>query len=423
MGGLVGFNNDGFIDSSFAKGTVTGSDVVGGLVGQNLSTDSDGTAVTTGLISHAYATGAVTASSTGTAGGLVGQNSGYISYAYAQGAVGGNVVGGLVGNNQLNNNGYGGSVQYTYAAGAVTATDTGYAGGLVGINEGGKIDSSYATGNVAVNETTSDSGYAGGLIGWNTQSSHYVDPTSGLGIGGTYTNSSYANGTVTAGITYGTSNNLVALDDNTSCFSACSATYSPTTITTMNDLGVSSGFVNINSTDVLLGMPLRFFANSDSKIYDGSTAASTGAAPTVIGLQTSSEVTTQTQQFTSKNAASNLTSVITTFNTLDSDTSSTSSAVYATATSSDSTGTINPKYTAPPFINMLHAESESESATVHETNSIHAEANDVSVDPVSGKVLPHNERVVEALPFSTAIGAGVKMPAGLDVRYGRQAAR
>ena len=417
VGGLVGYNKDGVINSSFALGSVTGTDLVGGLVGQNLSTDSDGTA-STGLISQAYATGAVTASSTGTAGGLVGQNSGYISYSYAKGEVSGNVVGGLVGINQLNNNGYGGSIQYTYAAGAVTASDTGFAGGLVGINDGGNIDSSYATGNVAVNQTTSGSGYAGGLIGWNTNSSLYVDPTSGLPIGGTYTNS-YASGTVTAGISSGIRDSLVALDD-TSC-STCVATNSTTT---MNDLGASaSTFVNFNLTDVLLYMPLRFFANSDSKIYNGSTAASSGAAPTVMGLQTSSEVTTQTQQFTSKNAGSNLTSVITTFSALDSDTSSSSSAAYVIGTSSDSTGTITTFHAAPPFISMAHSESESESANVHETNTIHADANDVHVDPVSGRGLPNNERVVEALPFSTAIGAGVKMPAGLAVRYDRQAAR
>jgi hypothetical protein len=80
-------------------------------------------------------------------------------------------------------------------------------------------------------------------------------------------------------------------------------------------------------------------------------------------------------------------------------------------------------HAGPPFISMAHSESASESANVHETNSIHADANDVSVDPVSGKILPHNERVVEALPFSTAIGAGIKMPAGFAVRYDRQAAR
>jgi len=96
VGGLVGYNN-GTITNSYATGSVTGSDMVGGLVGYNYNS---------GTITNSYATGSVTG--TNPAGGLVGYNGGTITNSYATGSVtlgsvsnngDGYSLGGLAGNN------------------------------------------------------------------------------------------------------------------------------------------------------------------------------------------------------------------------------------------------------------------------------------------------------------------------------------
>ncbi|WP_171051149.1 GLUG motif-containing protein, partial [Halomonas sp. ATBC28] len=122
-------------------GSVTGRDIVGGLVGRN-----------NGSIKRAYATGAV--SGNGYIGGLVGYNpSGTITDAYATGATSGDqTVGGLVGINSS------GTIANAYATGAVSGND--YVGGLVGINNS-TIANAYATGAVSGNDSV------GGLVGWN----------------------------------------------------------------------------------------------------------------------------------------------------------------------------------------------------------------------------------------------------------------
>ena len=94
VGGLVGINNGGNIDKSYATGTVTGTETnymyytyVGGLVGSN-----------TGSVSNSFARGAV--SGDDDVGGLVGYNSSSITNSYSTGAVSGYAyIGGLVGFN------------------------------------------------------------------------------------------------------------------------------------------------------------------------------------------------------------------------------------------------------------------------------------------------------------------------------------
>jgi hypothetical protein len=115
VGGLVG-ENSGTVINSYSTGSVTGNDVVGGLVG-----DSN-----FGSVSNSYSTGNVTGST---------------------------YVGGLVGHNK------GGNVNNSYSTGSVTGDWDG--GGLVGWNDG-TVSNSYSTSNVA-----SEQG-AGGLVGWNT---------------------------------------------------------------------------------------------------------------------------------------------------------------------------------------------------------------------------------------------------------------
>jgi len=115
VGGLVGANR-GSVLNSYATGTVSGYGNVGGLVGENL-----------GTLSNDYATSTVTAERA--VGGLVGWNAaGTIEDSYATGNVAGsNTVGGLVGLN-----GAGASVTLDYASGHVSGASA--AGGLVGIN-------------------------------------------------------------------------------------------------------------------------------------------------------------------------------------------------------------------------------------------------------------------------------------------------
>ena len=90
-GALVGANL-GLVDGSYSTVSVTGGgSQIGGLVGLNGITSG-----VPGLVSNSYASGAVTG--TGIVGGLVGSNSGTLTNNYASGTVtGGNTRGGLSG--------------------------------------------------------------------------------------------------------------------------------------------------------------------------------------------------------------------------------------------------------------------------------------------------------------------------------------
>ncbi len=146
VGGLAG---TGRASNSYATGDVAGNAIVGGLIGNAITVESS------------FAIGNVSASpSGGTAGGLVGVADS-IAGSFALGNVRGNCVGGLAGgiseyfDRRIVNN---------YSLGAVTTTDGGAAGGLVGIRSSHhRIDSSnYSAGKVTV-----ESGVAktGGLVG------------------------------------------------------------------------------------------------------------------------------------------------------------------------------------------------------------------------------------------------------------------
>ena len=140
VGGLVGRNNKGMIEKSYATGKVLGKEAVGGLVGRNNK----------GMIEKSYATGKVLGKEA--VGGLVGSNWGTIQTSYATGKVEGEGgVGGLVGSNW-------GTIQTSYATGKVEGK--GSVGGLVGVNDR-TIEKSYAAGKVE------GEGEVGGLVGWN----------------------------------------------------------------------------------------------------------------------------------------------------------------------------------------------------------------------------------------------------------------
>lgn len=139
VGGLVGFN-EGPVESSYATVTVAGSYYVGGLVGWNDS----------GTIDSSYASGSVVRVDSMGGGGLVGYNSlsGTVNRSYTTGGVdGGDLVGGLVGENH-------GAVESSYATGSVSGDAV--MGGLVGYNAG-TVGSSYWD-----TESTGQSSSAGG---------------------------------------------------------------------------------------------------------------------------------------------------------------------------------------------------------------------------------------------------------------------
>ncbi|KAF0146856.1 MAG: hypothetical protein FD187_3185, partial [bacterium] len=141
--GLFGYVDSGGVvrNIGLEGGSVSGHDVVGGLVGWN-----------SGTITQTYATGII--SGNNYVGGLVGRNYGTITQTYATGAVSGNTyVGGLAGAGR-------GTITQTYATGAVSGDS--HIGGLVGWNDDeGTITQTYATGAVSSNT------YVGGLVGRN----------------------------------------------------------------------------------------------------------------------------------------------------------------------------------------------------------------------------------------------------------------
>ncbi len=177
VGALVGYNL-GMITAIHSSASVNGNNYVGGLAGYNSST-----------ISQSYATGQVNAadpykSNRLYSGGLVGLNElGTIELSYASGTVYGQYyVGGLVGANT-----YFSSITESYATG--NATGQLRVGGLAGFNNGSVIDQSYATGYVIARGSN-----GGGLVGlsdninsvtksyWNTDTSGQSTSAGGTGL-------------------------------------------------------------------------------------------------------------------------------------------------------------------------------------------------------------------------------------------------
>ncbi len=170
VGGLVGENNPGTVESSSSDVTVTANDGrIGGLVGFNVN----------GTVTGSHATGNVTAG--WYVGGLVGRNmGGSVSNSYATGNISGsNSVGGLVGDTE------GGSISNSYATGA--ASGGGAVGGLVGYHWQTTVSNCYSLGEVQ------GAGWGvGGLVGyrfggqviqsfWNTETSNQNNSDGGTG--------------------------------------------------------------------------------------------------------------------------------------------------------------------------------------------------------------------------------------------------
>ncbi len=170
--GLFGRTNNATIANIGIDGaSISGGTYLGGLVGRQIG----------GSISQSWVRGRITANSNLShyAGGLVGYHyNGSISQSWASGAVSGNYnVGGLVGAQNF------GSISQSWANG--TTTGNHYVGGLVGYQfDNSSITQSYATGTVSI---TTDSGQAGGLVGvlagGTITASYWDKDTSERGVG------------------------------------------------------------------------------------------------------------------------------------------------------------------------------------------------------------------------------------------------
>jgi The GLUG motif len=152
--------------------------VVGGLLGR-----SDG------IVSNCSSSVTVSGNSGTPTGGLVGHNvvDGVVEQSYSTGSVSiGSAVGGLVGKTE------GGGISDSYSMAAVTGSDGGSAGGLIGSYATGSsapptLNASYSTGTVSGGAST------GGLIGqdlvgsgianayWDLDTSSISDPSKGAG--------------------------------------------------------------------------------------------------------------------------------------------------------------------------------------------------------------------------------------------------
>ncbi|HML42789.1 MAG TPA: GLUG motif-containing protein, partial [Hyphomicrobium zavarzinii] len=175
VGGIVGYAwNGGVIADSFSSADVTGTGVVGGLVGFNQ-----------GTITRSHATGTITATNY-IAGGLVGSNYGTVQFSYATGVVhaASMMAGGLVGDNTD------GRIDYSYSTGSVTGGDS--VGGLVGYMNRAAVLGSYATGSVAGQSSV------GGLVGASANSSHVTQSYWDIQTTGISWGYSYASGTFSA---------------------------------------------------------------------------------------------------------------------------------------------------------------------------------------------------------------------------------
>jgi hypothetical protein len=195
VGGLVGRSFFGDVSNASVTGSVSGTNNVGGLVGQGPASDSYATATVSGDVavgglvgtvrtggsqgvSDSYATGDVSGNQW--VGGLAGVSKRDVSNSYATGDVsapGGSSVGGLIG--RLDG---AGDVSTSYAVGAVTG-DIGV-GGLVGSGFAGATTNSYWD-----EDTTGQSSSAGGtgLTTSEMQGSSATSKMSGFDFANTWT--------------------------------------------------------------------------------------------------------------------------------------------------------------------------------------------------------------------------------------------
>jgi trimeric autotransporter adhesin len=267
-GGLVN-TNSGVIKNSFANVSIYSAtnSTLGGLVGSN-----------SGLITNSFSTGAV--SGTSMVGGLIGSNGtssssspsnilNSFSKATVTGTTGAN-VGGLIGQNASSGSGSSSTVTNSFATGDVwMSTGVNGAGGLIGYNwasganSSAAVINSYATG--SVNGPTSNSGnsyWAGGLIGRNN--------ASGIGANASVSGS-YATGNISIAVSW--LGGLIGLNETTGASSAVDISNSYTTGTIFNNPGA----VVAQGTGGLVGLNRSGASNTSMKIQSSyATGSVTG---------------------------------------------------------------------------------------------------------------------------------------------------
>ncbi|HJW26611.1 MAG TPA: MBG domain-containing protein [Rhodocyclaceae bacterium] len=196
------------------------------------------------------------------------------------GLVGGSVtghagVGSLIGLN------LGGTVSNSYATGNVSGSDA-YAGGLVGLNSGGTVSNSYATGNVSGNVQvggllgsteygTVRNSYATGTVNGNT----YVGGLFAYSYSGTVSNS-YAIGHVTGG------NYAGGLAGYVSNYTSVSKTYATGAVAGSSYVG---GLVGYNNGGLISNSYWNTTTFAGPGIAAGSTSGATGLFSTAMQVQ------------------------------------------------------------------------------------------------------------------------------------------
>ncbi|WP_175735946.1 GLUG motif-containing protein [Burkholderia ambifaria] len=213
LGGLVGWNLSGQIDRASVSGRVEGdrsTTRIGGLVGENLTVlppDVGEATITNSAADVQVVVKGMTPGRFVGAGGLVGRNTGLIAGSSSTGSVQvdgeGAVVGGLVGINDVNGKTRG-TIRASNSSSEVKAAGNAKAGGLVGVNKA-LVDASSASGAV----TAGANSRVGGLVGSNdgdvlaSKASGKVTAGNGssagglIGANGGTVNGSSASGTVT----------------------------------------------------------------------------------------------------------------------------------------------------------------------------------------------------------------------------------
>ncbi len=155
---LVGEMSGGLIENCGAEGSITGRNIVGGLVGFSASPSN---------IIKSYANVSVNANAS--IGAFIGLNRGIMSDVYAKGSVNslsGDNIGGLVGKNDGQNSGNNtGTVARSYFTGTVNGVGN-LIGGLIGYNRYSTISNSFTDASVL------GLGYIGALIGSNDNASY-----------------------------------------------------------------------------------------------------------------------------------------------------------------------------------------------------------------------------------------------------------
>lgn len=174
LGGLIG-SNTGDILRSYAEGTVSGNERVGGLAGESNQ----------GRLYQCYASGNVDANGNNS-GGLVGLLTGNVEQCFATGNVSSNgtEIGGLVGNSQN------AIVRDSYASGQVQGLY--WVGGLIGFPISCEVENCYASGSVEALYATPEGEGAGGLTAlgasqvlhsfWDVESSGQFRSEGGQGL-------------------------------------------------------------------------------------------------------------------------------------------------------------------------------------------------------------------------------------------------